>query len=1669
MVKNASGNNLSCTVDIQPRNTTQSNSLKSFEQNRVTFKSNTPGWFPSSGKNDNLVISFSDDDSGSDTEDYRHKTAFENKSNTTRVDGSGRPPTSSAVKVKNLQQTARNVSKAIPKKLSPSRTLTTTRNHGGANSWVSRPPSVDQRSRVRNFSIKTKLGSLECGDQVGLRNSKLQDLRQQIALRESELKLKAAQQNKDLVIDSCENYHLGRLDQKEPDKKRLKVSGSYSHRLTTDGRQDIPATKSTVPVKEPTPERSSLQDGNKVDRSQKDIPRSRIESEIVKWDKQNGKQVHVPPENVLSVVKDVANPNASCNQSDRDSRRVNTGPVLHNTSQLANMTSSNFLKNAERIESDPASTAAGCHPSSFLSNATREQNVMENSEYTKAISGDKIDGPSFNNVHQVNTASLGNFSGNGNVSGNSNVDIQSLLDMEELLDKELEEAQEHRRICEIEERKALKAYRKAQRALIEANASCTKLYRQRELCSARFRSFVMDDSNLLWSSGQHETLGNEFDLSKHVSGNMHLAPTSTHQMQSGYVGYNQGGYDSSMQCINGDLQNFSHEHENGQNLGSEPCSEQDASTSELLPRKSKNALNGISPQSNELMVSADEEEEACQLDLESVQPNFEYQQKDQIAEGRQISTDYRHNNKLSAVSSQDPLLLEATLRSELFARLGMRTFSKDSGSCFNVEPSVEQRADNDIGSDKMQMSNGSVPSSGEQSQQHDIGGTDKPERRIQEAPFQIQDKCLVEKGLLEFHSTYHSKGNKFPTTMNHSTSVLLSPPILRGAFGHLKSELCIALSNQSGNQHNHGRNFEIEEVACVNSDKTQACYLIANSKPDIVKGYVGKEMGSYTCNLAIDPLWPLCMYELRGKCNNDECPWQHVKYFADRNKNLHDDSDSAGCQIGSTIPQEHCNVGTKLSKGHDILTPPTYIVGLDILKADSYQYQSVIARRHGLCWQKCLSVSLAISSIYPKDLPADLSLIGDGRIECIGSWNRQSSFFRSRNGVLNKLKQVELSNEQCVEMALLILNQDANKLEGMKKALSLLSRALEADPTSEILWITYLLIFYSNTNSVGKDDMFSYSVKHNEGSYALWLMYINSRTPLNHRLDAYDAALSVLCRCASASDGDEMHASACILDLFLQMLQCFCMSGNTEKAIQRISRLLIPATGSNDRHSLFLSDILTCLTISDKLIFWVCCVYLVIYRKLPDAVLQLLECEKELFAIDWPPVQLEDDEKQRAIKLIEMAVNSVELYSNGESLEKETNLRSAHCFAVNHIWCMAVLNGLECSMNLLEKYIKLYPSCLELVLMKARLQKHDFGDLSSVGFEEALIKWPKGVPGIQCIWNQYVEYALQNGRHDFAAELMDRWFHSVWKVQYSQVEISDPLVADMSHSSPESTSTSDPEFSVSNRNQMDVMFGYLNLSLHRLLQNDWNEARLAIDAALKAAASEHFKHCVREHAMLLLINESEPKEGAPISWQLKLLNSYLDRARSLPYLKLLPRQFINNIERPRLQQLIDNLLSPVSSDFSLVNLVLEVCYGPSLLPRNFSKLKDLVDFVEGIMEIVPSNYQLAFSVFKLLNKDHNPNITDAVPESVLFWASSSLVSAIFHAVPVAPEYVWVEAAGILGNISSIEEISERFFKRALSVYPFSIKLWKCYYDLSKTKGDLNTIVKAAREKGIELD
>ncbi|XP_048232015.1 uncharacterized protein LOC8265969 isoform X1 [Ricinus communis] len=1655
------------SVDVQSRPSLQPNNDKSFEKNRVPLKSANSGWHAPPGPNSNLVISFSDDDTGSESEDYKSGKALEYKQKTAGVDSNQRPPSSLlAAKSNKLQLTARNVNKVMPKK-SLSRTFNsaTTKINGGAHSRGAGSSSVDQISRVRNFNTTNRnLSNQEYGsDQgLGMNNAKLQDLRLQIALRERVLKLKAAHQNKESASVSGRDYsfvnlaaHATRtsnatsvrareLEAKEQDNKRLKIMGSTQ--LASDRQQEIHAVKSTIPLKEQALRSNSLLDRVMVHRGLKGSPTRRTESSIVKSKEQVDKRVDTSSESLPSGLKEGVNVNINRIQTDRCNMQVEP---------LTNIKSSVLLKYTNSVElNQPVKSGGHQPPGSFSKTTSGEQHLMSGGEDHEHILNDRRVGEALNKVCQasLDNGNPWNYFGALNVSAHNNVDMNSLVEMEESLDKELEEAQEQRHICEIEERNALKAYRKAQRALVEANSRCAELYHKRELYSAHFRSLVLNDSTLLWSTRNREHVGIALNHTDNGSRNLELMPPSSHPERPDYDGRNQPGFDSNIQCASGAPLRTPYMHANGQNLGSEPCSEPDASTSEPLHLNRKTALNIGSSPSNDPNFSADDDEETSPLDHETVQPNYKIQQREESSVGRQKDSINQLNKISSDDCSPDSLTLEATLRSELFARLGRRNLSKNSSS-LNLDPADELGTENDNGSERTQTSNGSfLVSEEERNQEFDLGGNDQHERNISGVPVNIQNQ---RKNDDEYFSICHL-----------SATIIYSPNlVLRSAFGHMKDTFALTSTGFQSQKSERDDTCDCnDEAGSINTEEIDHGITIANPMEESAKDVCGNDFGSFTCNFIVDPFWPLCMYELRGKCNNDQCPWQHVRDFSNGNvgKHQHDTSDSSDCQVGLTLHQKKCNGGT-LPNSQCVLTAPTYIVGLDILKSDSHSFDSVVTWGNGQCWQKCFSICIALSNLLQKDLPADEPFLhgSDGRIEVQKNWDKQLSYFQSRNSIVNHLNQMLPSNLQSVEVAFLMLNQEVNKLEGMKKALSVLSRAIEADPKSEILWITYLFIYYGNVKSVAKDDMFSYAVKHNDRSYGVWLMYINSRTRLDDRLVAYESALTALCHQLSAYEKDEMYASACILDMFLQMMDFLCMSGNVEKAIQKICGLFSVATNSDQCHCLLLSDILASLTISDKCMFWVCCVYLVMYRKLPEAVVHKFECDKELLAIEWPCVHLLDEDKQMATKLVEMAMNFVKLYVNSESVVNEASLRSLQYFGLCHTRCVAALHGLECCRSLLDEYMKLYPACLEYVLVSVRVQMTD-----SEGFEEALRNWPKEAPGIHCIWNQYIEYALQKGGPDFAKRVIVRWFNSFSVVQYSQKEKLDAIGTSSSHASLELASAENTDFLTSSSNHLDLMFGYLNLSIAKLLHNDQIEARNAIDKAFKAAAPPFFEHCLREHAMFLLMNDSQLNEDASISKCLNVLNGYLDDARAFPVSEPLSRRFINKIEKPRVKQLIGNMLSPVSFNFFLVNLVLEVWYGPSLLPQNFRQPKELVDFVEAILEIVPSNYQLAFSACKLLSKGEN--FIDVPSGSMLYWASITLVNSIFHAIPIAPEYVWVDAAGFLDDIAGIELICERFYRKALSVYPFSIKLWNCYYNLSKTRGHATSVLEAAREKGIEL-
>lgn len=44
------------------------------------------------------------------------------------------------------------------------------------------------------------------------------------------------------------------------------------------------------------------------------------------------------------------------------------------------------------------------------------------------------------------------------------------------------------------------------------------------------------------------------------------------------------------------------------------------------------------------------------------------------------------------------------------------------------------------------------------------------------------------------------------------------------------------------------------------------------------------------------------------------------------------------------------------------------------------------------------------------------------------------------------------------------------------QALAVLSRSIEADPNSVVLWVSYLHIFYEKEKTLGEDDMFLHAV-----------------------------------------------------------------------------------------------------------------------------------------------------------------------------------------------------------------------------------------------------------------------------------------------------------------------------------------------------------------------------------------------------------------------------------------------------------------------------------------------------------------------------------------------------------------------------------------------------------------
>ena len=125
-----------------------------------------------------------------------------------------------------------------------------------------------------------------------------------------------------------------------------------------------------------------------------------------------------------------------------------------------------------------------------------------------------------------------------------------------------------------------------------------------------------------------------------------------------------------------------------------------------------------------------------------------------------------------------------------------------------------------------------------------------------------------------------------------------------------------------------------------------------------------------------------------------------------------------------------------------------------------------------------------------------------------------------------------------------------------------------------------------------------------------------------------------------------------------------------------------------------------------------------------------------------------------------------------------------------------------------------------------------------------------------------------------------------------------------------------------------------------------------------------------------------------------------------------------------------------------------------------------MDFIEGILELVPANINLALSISRLIGQIYNLQSMSSMDSPL--WESSLLINTIFQSFHVSPEDTWVEVGNFL-EFLDIETILEEFHQNDLFVHPFSITLCHSFLNFHQCTDDLVGVVEATKQQCIVLD
>ncbi|KAG6554363.1 hypothetical protein Mapa_004280 [Marchantia paleacea] len=884
---------------------------------------------------------------------------------------------------------------------------------------------------------------------------------------------------------------------------------------------------------------------------------------------------------------------------------------------------------------------------------------------------------------------------------------------------------------------------------------------------------------------------------------------------------------------------------------------------------------------------------------------------------------------------------------------------------------------------------------------------------------------------------------------------------------------------------------------------------------------------SSTWSHAINPHKPLCRFEHRGQCRNNNCPWQHADDYtlspshvlsespkkesqkvvdlAENVDGIHSTWSKTGSSFGNSLSPNNpgaegsdilqesgSSVFVSSSKGvpwrkrHDYeISVPTYRIGYYTLKAEDPTGTRLgipgIHRKGRTEIYHSFLLSSSIHRILPSDSPclldnakSKLSVIEASDASELPNWRyigspQDERVFKSSS------RQGSKDVEMWLEMALNHIDFDiaSEKPKARDEALCILSRGLETKQNSVTLWMAYSCLFHTRRDNPESDDMFQFAIQYIPGSYELWLLYINSRPELSSRMEAYERAIVALVENGNQLELLKEHTSACLLDIALQMLYCMCFSGSMQDALTWVDDLINDASTSDQKEFRrgSTSALLSYLTPHDACILWISCSYLSACGELPVVITRRLGCKHEfLYTLAWSTRASSEKVKcARVMKTLSTAASSGRGCLSLEDPHTpmfDMNNQSKEVLGVNYVQCLAFYEGLDSAARASKHLIDLYPTSVELVLLCARIEERRAGiDAGLKVFDEAVSRWPDDQPGIQRLWNQFAVHGLLWGGSTLVNKVLSKSIprsiqHPIARTvnlhsrsltcesNVSTVRTNERTGSRLQNASSDMWSElrehyhsllfisgrSEGSTSAQSRYDEDSVYGLMNLALVEALSGDRAGSLSAINKAMKFAGLERdLKQCWKELAGLQVLSADVKEQNL-----LRLLDRCKTESYMLSQLKPLSLKVIEELKRPHVRKFFVDLLGPMPTDHSVLNCILEICYGPSLLPSEvLHTTKGVFHFAEGILEAVPGNVEVALSLCKMVFQEGGSPRRKSLSSAM--WASALLISSLQQSSPVAPEVYWVEAGVLLRHVTR-EESLEEYYLHALVKYPFSAAL-----------------------------